>query len=137
MMVQREWMFGTNRVRFEPPNLVVAKFVGTTALEDARRTIQVYKEVGSEQPFFLIADISESSIDKPARDYLTQNVRPEWLLGVVYVGAGLVQKAATKAMAIAIYVTGKSNLEFLFADTEAQARALYERKRGAWAAKVA
>lgn len=137
MTAQREWTFGTNRVCFEPPDLVVASFVGHTGLEEARRLIHIYKELGTQRPFFLIVDVAESTIDKAARDYLTQNLRLEWLLGVVYVGAGLVQKAATKAMALAVYFTGKSNLDFLFAQTEAEARALYERKRRELASKVA
>jgi hypothetical protein len=137
MTAQREWTFGTNRVCFEPPGLVVAKFVGPTGLEEARNVLRVYKELGTQQPFFLIVDTAESTMDKEAREYFTQNLRLEWLQGVVYVGAGLVQKAATKAMAFAIYVAGRSSLDFLFARTVAEARALYERKRRALAAKVA
>lgn len=137
MSAQREWTFGMNRVCFEPPDLVVAKFTGTTHLEEAQRTIDIYREVGSHQPFFLIADISESLIDTPARDYLIQHGRPEWLLGVAYVGAGLVQRAATKAMAIALYVSGRSPLDCFFANTEAEARVLYERKRREWLSRVA
>jgi hypothetical protein len=129
MTAHREWMFGTNRVRFEPPDLVVAKYSGLTGLEEARRTTAIYRELGSQRPFFLIVDVAESELDKKAREHFIQNLRTEWLLGVVYVGAGFVQKAATKAMAIAIYVAGKSHLDFLFANTEAEARALYERKR--------
>ena len=128
MAAQREWTFGTNRVCFEPPDLVVVRFVGHTGPEEARSLIHIYKELGTQQPFFLIADITESTIDKAAREYLTQHLRLEWLLGVVYVGAGLVQKVATRLMAFAISVAGRSSLDFLFAQTEAEARALYERK---------
>ena len=137
MAAQREWTFGTIRVSFEPPELVVAKFVGpTTGLEEARSLVHIYKELGSQRPFFLIVDMAGSTLDKAARDYLTQHLRLEWLLGVVYVGAGLVQKVATRVMAFAISVAGRSSLDFLFAQTEAKARALYERKRRELAARV-
>jgi hypothetical protein len=137
MTTHREWTFGTNSVRFEPPDLVLSNYKGTTRLEDARRTIDIYKELGAKQPFFLIVDVTDSSIDKQAREFLTQNVRTEWLLGVVYVGAGLAQKAATKAMSIALYVTGKWSIDFLFANSQQEARAIYERKRAERASKVA
>jgi len=137
MAAQREWTFGTIRVSFEPPELVVAKFVGpTTGLEEARSLVHLYKELGTQRPFFLIVDMAGSTLDKAAREYLTQHLRLEWLLGVVYVGAGLVQKVATRLMAFAISVAGRSSLDFLFAQTEAKARALYERKRRELAARV-
>ncbi len=137
MAAQREWTFGTIRVSFEPPELVVAKFVGpTTGLEEARSLVHLYKELGSQRPFFLIVDMAGSTLDKAAREYLTQHLRLEWLLGVVYVGAGLVQKVATRVMAFAVSVAGRSSLDFLFAQTEAKARALYERKRRELAARV-
>ncbi|HSP81541.1 MAG TPA: STAS/SEC14 domain-containing protein [Myxococcaceae bacterium] len=137
MTARREWTFGNNRVDFEPPDLVVARFNGAMNLEEAERTIEIYRELGTRGPFFLISDVSDASMDKEAREYLTQNVRTEWLLGVVYVGAGLVQKAATKAMTFAVYLTGGANMDFLFASTEEEARALYERKRQEWSERVA
>jgi hypothetical protein len=136
MAAQREWTFGTIRVSFEPPELVVAKFLGPPGLEEARRLVHLYKELGTQRPFFLIVDMAGTTLDKAARDYLTQHLRLEWLLGVVYVGAGLVQKVATRLMAFAVSVAGTSNLDFLFAQTEAKARALYERKRRQLAARV-
>jgi hypothetical protein len=138
MTAQREWTFGTIRVSFEPPELVVAKFLGpTTGLEEARSLVHLYRELGSQRPFFLIVDMAGATLDKAARDYLTQHLRLEWLLGVVYVGAGLVQKVVTRLMAFAVSLAaGKSSLDFLFAQTEAKARALYERKRRELAARV-
>ena len=129
MTTQREWTFGEHRARFEPPDLVGARFKGATNLQDAKKAIEIYKEVASKGQFFLIVDVSESEIDKPAREHLTQNVRIEWLLGVVYVGAGFVQKAATKAIALAFYAAGKTTVDFLFANTEEEARALYARNK--------
>jgi hypothetical protein len=137
MTAPREWAFGTHRATFEPPDLVVAWFHGTCRLEDAQRAIDIYREVGSQQPFFLIVDTTYATLDKEARDYLTQNVRPEWLLGVVYVGAGLVQRAVTKALAIALSATGKWTIDFLFARTLEEARTLYARKAAERGAKVA
>ncbi len=137
MTAQREWTFGNNQVDFEPPDLVVARFNGAMNLEEAERTIEIYRDLGTREPFFLISNVSDSSMEKEAREYLTQNMRTEWLLGVVYVGAGLVQKAATKAMTFAVSLTGGTNMDFLFAGTEEEARALYERKRQERSERVA
>jgi hypothetical protein len=136
MTTQRDWSFGQHTARFEPPDLVLAKFKGPTNLNDAKRAIEIYKEVAAKGQFFLIVDVSESEIDKAAREHLTQNVRTEWLLGVVYVGAGFVQKAATKAITLAFYASGKTTVDFLFANSEEEARALYKRKKLAASAKA-
>jgi hypothetical protein len=136
MTTHREWTFGEHTARFEPPDLVVAKFKGATNLQDAKRATEIYREVAAKGQFFLIVDVSESEIDKQAREHLTQNVRTEWLLGVVYVGAGFVQKAATKAIALAFYASGKTTVDFLFANTPEEARALYARKKKSVAIKA-
>jgi hypothetical protein len=131
MTESREWTFGDHRARFEAPDVVVMLLSGPTRLEDAQRIVDIYREVGSRQPLFGISHVANTSFDKDVRAYFAQHARAEWFRGIVVIGAGFVQRAAVKAVTMALYFTGKWKADIEFADSEEAARALIERKRAA------
>ncbi|MBN1209803.1 MAG: hypothetical protein JXB05_33445 [Myxococcaceae bacterium] len=125
----KEWTFGTHSARWAAPDLLRFTYRGPTRVEDVQRIIEICREVASEQPIFVISDVSESTIDKAAREYFSQNLHPEWFHGLVYVGADALQRAITKAIMIALYFTGKWRVDIEFAETEQEALQIVSRIR--------
>jgi hypothetical protein len=126
----REWSFGTHRAWFEPPDVLWMKIRGATTLEDAIAILELYREVGSHQPFFLVTDLSEAtSIDLKARDHVSWNFRTEWFHCAIYIGAGLMQRAVANSMSFFHSLTGKATLPQHFVSTENEARALIAEER--------
>lgn len=129
MSAQTEWSFGTHTARFEQPDILVVRFRGPTSFEEAKRSVDICQELGSRQPFFLIMDVSDSTIDPKSREYISRSLKEEWFHGLIYVGLGLAQRAMAKAILLALYFTGKWNVQVDFVPTEEAARALIVRKR--------
>ncbi|RKH13961.1 hypothetical protein D7V97_04250 [Corallococcus sp. CA053C] len=122
-------MFGTHRAHFEEPDVLFVDFNGATGLEDAKRVQAIVQEVAVQGPVFVVVDIDGSTIDKAARDYFSKESSPERLRGVVYVGSHRLQMASAKAVAFALYLTGKLKGDVDFVTTMQAARELIERKR--------
>jgi hypothetical protein len=120
---QREWSFGSNRAVFEPPDLLLAQFRGVADVESARWSVGVYRELAARQPFYLLADIADSRHTTEARKYVVENIRPEWFRGIVYIGAGYEQRAATKGFIMTFLMKGSVPYEVQYLDTAEQARA--------------
>ncbi len=118
----REWKFGTHQAYFEAPDFLCFKFEGATKPEHAQSTIDICREVGEGGPYFIVLDVSKSSIDKAGRDVLTQQMRPEWFKCLYYVGAGPVQRAMIKALLLVLLFSEKwKNIEVEFVDSEKRA----------------
>jgi len=129
-MLRTEWKFGAaHRASFEHPDILHFKFSGPTSFEEAKRTVEICKEVGAVRPFFLVIDAADSTIEASSRSYIVQNLKPEWFRGIIYTGLGFVQRAMAKALAVALYFT-KWNVGIDFVATEQDARAIIQRKRG-------
>jgi hypothetical protein len=126
---QREWTFGKHRAWVEAPDILVVKYEGDVELADAQRVIDIFREVGSQQPFFALIHFGEATLHKAARDHMTKHARAEWFQGIVGVGGNMVQRAVSKAMMIGLYVTGVWTVESDFVETEEQARAALTRQR--------
>jgi hypothetical protein len=134
MQERREWTIGLNTLHFEPPDLLWVEFRGPTLLEDATRLVVVYGELGRSRPYFMVADMKEAGApDAESMRYLSENARPEWVLGIVYIGARLVQKAAARGIFLAAQLTGNWEAGELakihFVSTPAEAYALVARLR--------
>jgi hypothetical protein len=129
MSVRREWTIGAHRAHFEEPDLLVVKYNGKFTLPEARLVVELYREVGLQRPFFLLADIQGAEIESDARKHVVDRLQPEWFLGIVYAGASPVMRAVGKAMAVALYFTGKWKTEFQFTATPEEGRALIARMR--------
>lgn len=108
---------------------MVVKFDGPVTEEHARAAVEIYREVASKRPFFMLADVSHSSIDTNARNHLSKHARPEWYRGVVYVGAPLVLRTVTKALNLMVLFNGKSDYETMFANSMEEGRAMVETLR--------
>jgi hypothetical protein len=133
MEQQREWRIGTSELRFEPPDLLRAEFRGELSLEETKRLVDVYREL-SARPFYMVADLREvTAIPEEVRSYLSEHADPRWILGVIYVGARLVHKAAVKSLLVGAWLLGRAEKSELakihFASTPAQAQELLARLR--------
>ncbi|WP_223645819.1 STAS/SEC14 domain-containing protein [Corallococcus sp. EGB] len=108
MKQAREWTSGKQRMRFEPPNLVVATFSGEVTVDETRWMVSIYQEVFEDGPFYIIADVTHATLPTEPRKYLADNIRSEWTRGIVYVGADMAQRIVTKALSVGMLFTGKS-----------------------------
>jgi hypothetical protein len=130
MSQPHEWNFGTHRAWFEPPDVLWMKIRGETSLEDAITILELYREVGSHQRFFLVTDLSEAtSVDLKARDHVSWNFQTEWFHGAIYIGAGLMQRAVATSMSFFHSLTGQATRPQHFVPTENDARALLAEER--------
>jgi hypothetical protein len=127
--MQREWQIGPHRAHFEEPDVLIVQMNGPTDLEHARGLVEIYREVGTRQPMFAVLNVKGSPVDAAARKYFTQQIRSQWYHAIIFVGAGMVERAMGKAMTVALYFAGKWTAEFLYADTEEQARELIAQVR--------
>ncbi len=131
MSLIKEWTFGTHTARWEEPDLLRVKWQGPTRVEDVDSVLAILGEVAAERPIFVISDVSHSTIDKAARERMSQSLRAEWFHGLIYVGADALQRAITKAIVIALYFTGKWRVDVEFAATEEEALHIVKRVRRA------
>jgi hypothetical protein len=131
MSLIKEWTFGTHRARWEAPDLLRLTWKGPTRVEDVDSVLAILGEVAAERPIFVISDVSGSTIDKAAREHMSQRLRAEWFHGLIYVGADALQRAITKAIVIALYFTGKWRVDVEFAATEEEALQIVSRVRRA------
>jgi hypothetical protein len=133
MTQPREWTIGTHHARFEPPDVLWTSIHGPTSLEDAVSLLELYREVGNQQPFFLVTDLREAtSVDLKARDHVSWNLRMEWFRGGIYIGAGLLQRAVASSMTFLHSLTGKESRPQHFVSTEEEARSLIAQERSSW-----
>jgi hypothetical protein len=131
MSLRKEWTFGTHSAHWEAPDLLRLTWRGPTRIEDVDSVLAIFAEAAAERPIFVISDVSRSTIDKQAREHFSENLRPEWFHGLIYVGADALQRAITKAIVIALYFTGKWRVDIEFADTEVEALGIVSRIRRA------
>ncbi|MFP2933177.1 hypothetical protein ACLESO_50130 [Pyxidicoccus sp. 3LG] len=131
MSRQQEWSQGEQRAWFEPPDILWARFRGPITMETSQWSCAVYREVGTEQRFYLAADITGSQLSPESRRYLVENAKAEWFRGLVYIGAGLDQKATTKSLMVGSMLSGGKPLDLVYVDTLEQARAWIEQHRAA------
>jgi hypothetical protein len=136
MSLIKEWTFGTHSARWEEPDLLRVKWQGPTRVQDADCVLAILEEVAAERPIFVISDVSKSTIDKAAREHLSQGLRAQWFHGLIYVGADALQRAITKAIVIALYFTGKWRVDVEFAATEEEALHIVSRVRRARGAEL-
>ncbi|RKH47182.1 hypothetical protein D7V93_34160 [Corallococcus llansteffanensis] len=118
-----------HRVHFEEPDILYVDFKGATGLDDAKRLLSIVQEAAVQGPVFVIVDINGSTIDKAAREHFSKESSPERLRGVVYVGTNRLQMASAKAVAFALYLTGRLKGDVDFVTSDQAARELVERKR--------
>jgi hypothetical protein len=129
MSLIKEWTFGAHSARWEEPDLLRVRWRGPTRVEDVDSVVAILQEVASQRPIFVISDVTRSTIDKAARDRMSQSLRAEWFHGLIYVGADALQRAITKAIVIALYFTGKWRVDVEFAGTEEDALQIVSRIR--------
>ena len=138
MTIHREWKFGTHTAHFEQPDILWVKIQGETSLQDAIALSELYTELGSKNPFFVVTDLTEATtVETEAREHVSKSINPSWFLGSVYIGAGFVQKAVAKSLAFVHAMTGKLSFDMHFVANEQEARELIERERARRNTRVA
>ncbi|XXF77828.1 hypothetical protein P2318_32975 [Myxococcaceae bacterium GXIMD 01537] len=110
-----------NRAWVEPPDLLWAHFRGALDMESAQASVSIYREQGEQQPFYLLADIAASRHTPEARKYIVEHSRPEWFLGIVYIGASLEQQAVTTGFMLALLKGKRTPYEVAYVKTAAEA----------------
>jgi len=130
----REWKFASNHVQLKMPDVLWHKVQGVTTLEDAVQLMEIYREVATQQPFFLVTDLSEATtLTDKARRYASEHLRPEWFVGSIYIGARLLHRAVAKGLALIHHLTGRTDATVTsvvhFVNTEAEAWALIDQLR--------
>ncbi|WP_164008188.1 hypothetical protein [Pyxidicoccus trucidator] len=132
MSRQREWQFEGQRAWVEPPepNVLWARFRGPVSVESSQWSCNVYKEMAEGGRFYLAADIASSHLSAESRRYLVDHAKADWFQGIVYIGAGLDQKATTKSLMVGVMLNGEP-VDVNYADTPEQARAWIEHHRAA------
>lgn len=133
MSRQSEWAFGEQRAWVEAPDILWAKFRGAITVETSQWSCTVYREMSESGQFYLAADITGSYLSPESRGYLVEHAKPDWFRGIVYIGAGLDQKATTKSLMVRSMLSGGVPLDVQYVDTLEQARAWIEQHRAAQA----
>jgi hypothetical protein len=142
MESQREWRLGANVLRFEPPDILWAEFHGDLSLAEAACLVELYEELGRSRAFFLVADVTNAPpLSEELRRYISDKTRPEWVHGIIYVGARLTQKAIARGIFLAYWLTGRADKSELskvhFVSTKSQASELIARLRAQYQGLVA
>ncbi|ATB29978.1 hypothetical protein [Melittangium boletus] len=132
--IQREWTIGRHTFHFEAPDLLWSKLQGGCTLEQAVQMVNLYRELGTAHPFFIMGDMETAEgMESEARRYVSEHVRSEWILGVIYFKTRLLHKALAMGLLLAAEMTRaeKSTLrgKIHFVSSQAKARALLEQLR--------
>ena len=122
MEPKREWVFGDCRASFEEPDLLLVE-PGPTSLEVARFLVDVYRELGTQRPFFLLVKVGESPLSVEARGYFRQHLRSEWFRASFLIGAGVMVRAVGKALYAGGIFIRAWTAKIYYVDTEEEARA--------------
>ncbi|MGZ3460094.1 MAG: hypothetical protein ACXU86_16505 [Archangium sp.] len=138
MTANREWSLGSHYIRFEQPDTLFLKLQGDVGLQDVEQITRICQELAQRGGIYLIADLAQvGNISADARRHGSKHTRPEWYLGVAYIGANFVAKAAAKGLMLMLYFSGKPAFDLEFVHDESEARAAIARQRAKHAAKVA
>jgi hypothetical protein len=138
----REWTMGAHVCRFEPPDLLWLEFRGRVSLEETVQLLELFRELGSARPFFLVSDVTGvPKLDAETQRYLGEHANPAWVRAIVVVGASLFHRAAARGVFIAAWLTGRADKSEVskvhFASTPAEAAELVVQLRGRHGGKVA
>ncbi|MFP2926899.1 hypothetical protein ACLESO_17205 [Pyxidicoccus sp. 3LG] len=129
MQQSREWLCGVQRSWFEPPDILWQQFRGMVTLEEMKWSVEVYREVATSTQFFGAIDVKDSEVTAEARRYMVENTRTRWTRGVVYIGAGSIQRVNTKGMMAKPLFEARPAFEITYVDTVEQAREWIARQR--------
>ena len=133
---------GAHVCRFEPPDLLWLEFRGRVSLEETVQLLELFRELGSARPFFLVTDVTGvPKLNAETQRYLGEHAEPAWLRASVVVGASLFHRAAAKGVFLAAWLTGRADKSEVskvhFASTPAEAAELVVQLRARHRGKVA
>ncbi|HLK99271.1 MAG TPA: hypothetical protein VK539_01760 [Myxococcaceae bacterium] len=121
MEPRREWVSGTCRAYFEEPDVLLVH-PGPTSLETAQFLVELYRELGTRRPLFLLLKVEGDPLSMEARGYFRQHLRTEWFRCVFIIGASIMTRALGKALyAGGVFVRAWTAAVY-YVDTEEEAR---------------
>lgn len=131
MSRKSEWVFGEQQawVDAEVPDILWARFRGAITMETSQWSCGVYRQMSESGRFYLAADITGSHLSPESRRFLVENAKPDWFRGIVYIGAGLDQKATTKSLMVRSMLSGGEPLDVQYVDSVEDARVWIEQHR--------
>jgi hypothetical protein len=132
--IPREWTIGQCTFRLEFPDVLCEKLQGGCSREEAVQIVNLYRELGTAQPFFILGDLGAAGKMEPeARRYISEHVRPEWLLGIIYFKTRLLHRAIVQGLLLAAEMTRSAEdpprTKIHFVSTEDKARELLAQLR--------
>lgn len=102
----REWTIGPSTFRFESPDVLWVKNIGTCSREQAVAIVNLYRELAMDRSFFLLTDMKEArGPDPEARRYTSENLRSEWFLGIILYNTRLLHRAFASGLVLAAAMT--------------------------------
>ncbi|MBU8897331.1 hypothetical protein DRW03_16975 [Corallococcus sp. H22C18031201] len=125
----REWSSGAHRLWFEPPDMLWGTLIGKVSPRDSRWLLEACAEVATGGRFYVIADVAQAVLPTESLKYLADHVHPEWECGVVYLGVNPEQRAAGRALAVALLFTRATRFETVCVDSFEEARAWVDAHR--------
>jgi hypothetical protein len=123
--MEGEKSLGRNRVRFEPPDLVIEELRGDVTGEDMTQVLDASKEwLDTGRDIYFLVDLSEAgTLSREARDVVrTKRVRPN-IRGAALFGASFQVRVVSSLVTRTLFLLDKVSYEIKFLDTEAEARA--------------
>jgi hypothetical protein len=124
---------GERPPQFEPlsDDVMIMRIRSTGGGAEGGNTIALMTERAKQGPYYLVADFRQlqGSFDRKMHEEGPKLVDPKWLLGVAYVGAPMPLRLLLKVFNLAMFLTGRGDFPYEFADDESQALAFFERLR--------
>ncbi|HEX8437714.1 hypothetical protein [Archangium sp.] len=103
---------------------------GPLSLEDYTWTVKLCRELGQQQAFILVTDVTELTASDPeGQRYASEHMEPEWFVAIIYVGARLIHKAGAKGIRFVQQLLGRKPTPLYFAANEAEARRIISQLR--------
>ncbi|WP_309896456.1 hypothetical protein [Archangium sp.] len=130
MAEEREWKQAAHQARFEAPDTVWMKLQGPVSYESLTWIVSLFRELGSQRAFIVVADMTHSTdIDPEGRRYASEHMEPEWFVAIIYIGARLIHRAAAQGIGLVYALLGKKTNPVYFVSSEAEARDIIARLR--------
>lgn len=130
-----EWRIGRHVFRQEAGDLLCVRLEGSNSLEESIQMVHVYRTLGEQQPYFVLADLETAEkMDSEARRFMSENMQAEWFLGFIFYNTRLVHRALARGLIIAaelFHAVPQSRISqrLHFVSTQDQAHALLAQLR--------
>jgi hypothetical protein len=122
-------------IEFRPPDMLFIRASETRSSIEERA--ETFRKLAEQRSYYIIVDFTgvKGSIDSGSREQWAKAIRPEWILGSVFINASLPVRMGLKVINLGLLLTGKGDFPTEYVTSEAEALATVERYRAVRAAK--